>query len=359
MLGGRILGKGTYGCIYQPILKCRKKRGKDIKDNNHSNLVGKITSKHDAQNELAVAKMLNKIPGSSEYTIISELDSCIPRAKSRQTDKDIEQCDYLEDNKLQDSIQLLMPWGGYPLSRINLDPYVFDYFRFCEEILACGAFLVTNNLCHFDIWGQNFLFDKQNKPKLIDFGFTFQPNKLVIDDLTKRWRVFAFDHDTETPEVTLMLGTHSNVPLHQLIRGMEREKPAVKRLAALCEVNPVHWSGDLFQWTKDSKSFQQHDWLSCWKVYWPGFDAWSIGAVLLQVLEIQMSIPEFANSTLWNTKSSRMKEVLRGLTKANPIYRLDAAEALSLLTDGAHPLISSGSPGSDWVLEKKKRRSGH
>jgi len=356
MWGGRILGKGTYGCIYQPILKCRKKRGKDINNSSENNLVGKITSKYDAQNELAVAKILKKLPGSSNYTIISELETCTPRAKSRQDDKDIEQCDYLQDNKLEDSIQLLMPWGGYPLSHVNLDPHLFDYFRFCEEILACGAFLVTNNLCHFDIWGQNFLFDKQNKPRLIDFGFTFQPSNLTIDDLKNRWRIYTFDHDTETPEVTLMLGTHSNAPLHELIRGLEKEKPAVLRLAALCDVNPVNWSGDLFQWTKNSRSFQQHDWLSCWKFYWPGFDAWSIGAVLLQVLEIQMSIPSFVESTGWKMRSSKIKSVLRGLTHANPIYRLDAAEALHLLTDGSHPLISSGSAGSEWIEEKKRMR---
>jgi serine/threonine protein kinase len=356
MWGGRILGKGTYGCIYQPILKCRKKKGKDISHANDQSLVGKITSKYDAQNELAVAKILHNIPNSSDYTIISELDNCIPRAKSRQDDKDIDKCDYLETNKLQDSIQLLMPWGGYPLSRVNLDPYVFDYFRFCEEIIACGAFLVTNNLCHFDIWGQNFLFDKQNKPKLIDFGFTFQPDTLKIDDLKARWRVYSFDHDTETPEVTLMLGTHANAPLHELIRGMEKEKPAVQRLAALCEVNPIQWSRELYEWTKNSRSFQQHAWLSCWKVYWPGFDAWSIGAVLLQVLEIQMAIPGFSISSKWLAKSSKIKQVLIGLTRANPIDRLDAAEALDLLTDGSHPLISSGSAGSDWVLEKKSQR---
>jgi serine/threonine protein kinase len=356
MLGGRILGKGTYGCIYQPILKCRKKRGKDVQHTSDSSLVGKITSKNDAQNELAVAKLLKKLPDSSNYTIISELDSCIPRAKSRQDDKDINHCDYLEKNKLEDSIQLLMPWGGYPLSRINLDPHFFNYLRFCEEILACGAFLVTNNLCHFDIWGQNFLFDKQNKPKLIDFGFTFQPSALTIDHLKARWRVYAFDHDTETPEVTLMLGTHANAPLQELIHGMEKEKPAVQRLAALCNVNPSEWSSDLLEWTKNSTSFQQHDWLRCWKVYWPGFDAWSIGAVLLQVLEIQMSISSFVESTGWKSKSSKIKAVLKGLTRANPIYRLDAAEALSLLTDGSHPLISSGSAGSVWISEKVKHR---
>jgi len=356
MFGGRILGKGTYGCVYQPALKCRKKRGKSGVDSSDKSLVGKITSKVDSENELRVAKFLNKIPSSSTYTIISELSSCTPRAKSRQTDKDVSKCDILNNMELQDTTQLLMPWGGNPLSHLNLDPYVFDYFRFMEEILACGAFLVTNDLCHFDIWGQNFLFDRNNRPRLIDFGFTFQPSKLTINDLIARWRVLALDHDTESPEVTLMLGTHSQVPLHEMIRGMEKEKPAVQRIATICDVNPVHWGGELFEWTKTSRSFQSHDWLNCWKLYWPGFDAWSIAAVLLDVLEVELTIPAFRESALWEEKGTLVKSILIGLTRANPVQRIDAAEALSLLTAGAHPLISSGSPGSVWVSEKKKHR---
>jgi hypothetical protein len=153
-----------------------------------------------------------------------------------------------------------------------------------------------------------------------------------------------------------MLGTHANAQLNELINGLKREKPAVQRLVALCNVNSVEWSNELLLWTKNSKSFQQHDWLNCWKIYWPGFDAWSIGAVLLQVLEIQMSIPEFIKSERWISEGSKIKNVLIGLTRANPTDRLDAAEALSLLTNGIHPLISSESAGSAWVEEKKRHR---
>jgi serine/threonine protein kinase len=354
MFGGRILGKGTYGCIYQPALKCRSKKGKVISPN--SSYVGKITSKKDAENELAVAKALRKSAGSEQYTVVTEAANCTPRAKSRQVDTNVQKCDLLNDNKLEDTIQLLMPWGGNPLSRINLDPYVFDYFRFCEEILACGAFLVTNNLCHFDIWGQNFLFDRDNKPRLIDFGFTFQPSQIEIGHLIARWRVMAVDHDTESPEVTLMQAITSGIPVDTVIRGLQQEKPAVLRLASFCDVDPREWAEDLAKWTSNSKSFQQNDWLTCWKLYWPGFDAWSIGAVLLQVLEIQLSIPAFAESKKWNEKGNLIKSVLKGLTRANPVNRMDAAEALSALTNGAHPLISYGSAGSEWVLEKKRLR---
>ena len=77
---------------------------------------------------------------------------------------------------------------------------------------------------------------------------------------------------------------------------------------------------------------------------------------MLSVLEIQMGIPSFVKSNAWITKGEHMKRVLRGLCRAHPAYRLDAVEALNLLTDGKHPLISSGSAGSDWISEKQKTR---
>ena len=350
MLGGHIRGQGTYGCIFQPALKCRSKKQAD------DSMVGKITSKQDAKNEIEIAKILSKIENSSDYVIISEPTKCVPRTKSKQNDKDIDQCKLLKTTEIEDTVQLMMPWGGYPLSRINLDPYVFDYFRFIEEILACGTFLLLNDLCHFDIWGNNILFDKQNKPRFIDFGFTFKATSLSIQDLANRWRIFGVDHDTETPEVTLMLGTHNNIPVAQIIRGLQDEKPAVQNLSAFCDVRPSEWGGELYQWSLDSNSFQQHDWLSCWKVYWPGFDAWSIGAMLLNILEIQMAIPAFVNSNSWKTKGELVKKVLRGLCRAHPAFRLDSAEALHMFTNGNHPLISSGSVGSEWILEKQNNR---
>jgi len=351
MIGGRILGQGTYGCVFQPSLECRgKKKNKD------ETMVGKITSKKDAKNELIIAKILKNIPDSSNYTIVAEVDKCTPRAKSRQSDIDIQACEFSKDIKLQNTIQILMPWGGQPLSRLNLHPQRFNFYKFTEDLLAIGSFLVLNDLCHFDIWGQNLLFDKENKPRLIDFGFAFQPSKLQISDIPSRWRVITPDHDTETPEVNLMVALQSKIPITQVIEALRQEKPALRRLSVFCDISPGEWVSELTIWTEESQSFQQHDWLRCWKTYWPGFDAWSIGAILLMILEIEMSIPEFVNSHEWKEKGPLIKNVLKGLCRAHPVYRLDAAEALSLLTNGNHPLISSGSSGSDWIREKVSHR---
>ena len=359
MLGGRIRGQGTYGCIFQPALKCRNKKGKKFTED--PTMVGKLTSKGDAKNEIEIANLLNKLPDYNKYVIVSTGELCTPKVKSKQTEQDLKQCDFINDQPIEEARQLMMPWGGYPLSRINLDPYVFNYFKFVEELLACGTFLVINGLCHFDIYGQNILFDKKNTPRFIDFGFTFQANKLKMADLPLRWRQIGLDYDTEAPEVSLMLGTHSNYSVPDLVNGLGKVNPVVHRLATLCDVNVEHWKSELTRWSNESNSFQDHDWRSCWKVYWPGFDAWAIGATLLHVLEIQSALPEFLESNAWKEKGSKIKSILRGLCRGHPAQRLDCAEALSLLTDGAHPLISSESSdpsakGANWVDQKKKSR---
>ncbi len=352
MRGGRIRGQGTYGCVFQPALLCR-----GITDNlDDPTKVGKITSVDDARNELAIADYLHTIPDVNNYTIIAEHQGCKPRALSKQKDRDIQLCEFTQGIPLETTTQIIMPWGGISLSRVNLRPRNFDFFRFMEEILSIGTFLITNDICHMDIWGENFLFDKDTKPRLIDFGFAFRPSELKLSDLKSRWRMIAVDHDTETPEVTLMLGAFKNISPSSLINGLKKSKPAVQILAAICDVIPGEWGAQVAEWANDSHSFQQRDWVSCWKLYWPGFDAWAIGAVLLQVLEIQMAIPEFSNSDVWNTRGESVKSVLRGLCNGHPAFRLDAAEALSLFTNASHPLVSAGSAGSVWVSGKSARR---
>jgi len=355
MYGGRIRGQGTYGCVFQPALECSNN---DI--DNDPMKVGKITSPLEARIELAAALALRDAKDASKYVVIPESTTCVPKSRSQQKESDIEACEFIDGKPLEESIQLIMPWGGTSLSRINLDYRRFDLYRFIEEILAAGTFLILNEMCHFDIGGHNILFDTKNTPRFIDFGFAFQASKLTEDDLPEYWRKMSTSHDTETPEITLVLGADDGLSSESLVEDLEISKPAVQRLAALCDVSPSQWGSDLLKWSRKSKSFQQHDWLSCWKLYWPGFDAWAIGTVILEILELQMMMPGFTQTPIWVQRSADVKELLRGLCHANPVERLDAAEALSLWTRGAHPLIASASasglPGNDWVKAKREGR---
>ena len=369
MKGGALRGQGTYGCVFQPALLCR-----GSKNPSDPTKVGKITDYADAKNELRIGKYIRSIPRYQDYVIISEADSCIPRAKSKQVDPDMDKCRFSEDLSLNTTVQLIMPYGGLPLSRINMDPSKFDFFRFMENILSIGTFLVLNDVCHFDLWGQNLLFDKANKPRLIDFGFTFRPSQMVGSDIYLRWRELAYDYDTEPPEVTLMHAAQQGISVDEALAHLKQELPALHNLITICGVSANKWVSQLNTWSKSSQSFQQHDWFSCWKTYWPGFDAWSIGALLLQVLEVQVRFKSFQTSQRWIEQGPRIKSILKGMCHPHPAYRLDAVEALSALTNERHPLVlaspinpayvadaeseNSDEPlsGHEWIQEKKARR---
>jgi len=357
--GGKLKGQGTYGCVFQPALLCRGSTNDSKVD---PKKVGKITLLQDGRNELEISEHLHTIEGYEEYTIPVELETCVPRARSRQEEKDLDKCEFIQGQPIEKTIQLTMPWGGIALPRINLSPTntsrfkPFDSFEFMKDILAMGAFLVINDICHFDIYANNILIDAKNKPRFIDFGLGFRPSELTSVGVNARWRLISVAYNTETPEVTLMAGSQYNVPQMDLIRGMQLQKPAVQDLAAITGLLPSEWSDDLIKWTEESQSFQQQDWLTCWKLYWPGFDAWAIGATLLDILNIQLSFPSFRNSQEWKSKSTVIKTILRGMCRGNPIYRMDAVEALHLFTDGSHSLISAGSVGEEWVNAKKEQR---
>ena len=352
MKGGSLKGEGRYGCVFQPMLKCKNKSLKP------TTKVGKITPLIDAKNEIMIGEYLKSIPNSSTYTVYAEHDACIPDVEKIQTDPDLDECSLLQTNKLDEMVQLTLPWGGYPLSRIDLKPTSFKFFKIFEQCLAIGAFIVLHDICHFDISVQNILINAGHSPKLIDFGFSFRGSKLKREDKRNIWRQYSYDHDTESPEVTLLLSANKGVPVEYSINELVKQKPAVQRLAILCGVSPSKWGQDIKAWTEQSNHFSKMEWYEIFKLYWPGFDAWSLGAVLLIILEIQVSFQSFVKEKEWVEKGELVKQVLRGMCNANPVQRLDAAEALHLFTQGTHPLISSSSAssGAKWISEKQKSR---
>jgi|LauGreDrversion4_2_1035121.scaffolds.fasta_scaffold26479_3 hypothetical protein len=359
MKGGSIKGQGGYGCVFQPALLC-----KGSKNPTDPKKVGKITDYVDAKNEVAFGKYFSGIQDSSKYVIFAEATTCTPRSRRKQVEKDLELCKIADKEPLDTMVQIIMPFGGYSISRMNLDPSEFNFINTMEQILEIGTFLILNDVCHFDMNVQNILFDGNKKPRAIDFGFAFRPTEFTKKDMTLRWRVMAFDHDTESPEVTLMLAAHDNIGIEESLAGLKQQKPAVQNLASICHISPDAWAADLRNWTQTSQSFMSHDWESCWKTYWPGFDAWSIGAMLLTILDIQLRFSSFVESEAWKTKGDKIKKILIGLCRAHPAYRIDAAEALAYLTDGKHPLISNDgsgniSEGYAWIQEKKARRQFH
>lgn len=80
--GGRFLGKGSFGCVIKPALKCKKTNYK--MDNKVSKII-KSTGSNEEKNELYLSRILNKIDPNQNY-FLSILDYCqiksIPHTRS-------------------------------------------------------------------------------------------------------------------------------------------------------------------------------------------------------------------------------------------------------------------------------------
>jgi len=80
--GGRFLGKGSFGCVISPALKCSKNRS--LSGDKVSKII-KSTGSHEEKNELNLSKILNKLDPQQKY-FLSIIDYCpiktIPQTRS-------------------------------------------------------------------------------------------------------------------------------------------------------------------------------------------------------------------------------------------------------------------------------------
>ena len=86
MEGGRLLGSGTYGCVFTPPLLCKDNKRKEY------GKVGKITADIFAQQEIQIGNRIRKIPLSQHYFLLPEPESCELAPEEKQTDPDLQVC---------------------------------------------------------------------------------------------------------------------------------------------------------------------------------------------------------------------------------------------------------------------------
>ena len=79
MLGGKVVGSGTYGCILKPAVPCKGET------NRPPEFVSKLMEKSDADSEfdviISIKKKLHKIPNHNDYYIINSIK------KTKHTEK--------------------------------------------------------------------------------------------------------------------------------------------------------------------------------------------------------------------------------------------------------------------------------
>lgn len=185
--GGKLLGEGTYGCVFYPPIKCdgetRRKSG-----------VGKIVKNlHNANDEIKIAKQLLKMDPTGKYTnpIVSE---CMIKKKNI-TKKDEENIICGVTNTLNDMKtykQIIYKYKGKDLLVSTEEKDIKKFMHLISGLTV----LQKHNICHRDIKEQNILAIK-NRYVYIDFGLSLKLNSVYSE---AQYGILMYDYMYYPPE---------------------------------------------------------------------------------------------------------------------------------------------------------------
>jgi serine/threonine protein kinase len=338
MEGGRILGSpGGYGCAFRPPLRCQSgniPKNKILK-------VGKITEKQEAEREIQTANRLRLFPLAPNYFLLPDPDSCSLAPPKKQTEPDLSIClqsDFARKTPFHKLKQIFSPYGGISLftslQRSNFDPRGFDFFDCMRHLLELGATLAVNGVIHFDLHPGNILLDTKKVPRAIDFGrslFSDQINKQTVHDrifgiLFLRNDLHPFIINQQPPELDVLQAIQAGFSRKEASRLTLLHIPALRLIQSILYVPFSTSYEELSDFSRTSKAIEEKDMVGLWKTYWPQFDAWSIGILLLQILKQQLLFPDF--QTQWETRKESTIKTLRGLLHVSPYKRFDCVKAL-------------------------------
>jgi serine/threonine protein kinase len=367
MEGGHLLGQGSYGCAFTPPLLCKsyklQKQGK----------VGKVTGTEDANREIQIANILRRYPLVNNYILLPDPESCEPAPIKDQKDREIKDCESIMRTneykvKWNQTKQLFIPYGGKnPLGNLllasNIHPKYFSFFDFLRHVLEAGSLLLNAGVCHFDLHPNNFIQDRYGVVRLLDLGQAFDVRHITQETVDSRWKVLVFGNESdapnsmvtnaEAPEITVINAMRNGYSLEEAIEKVVRGKAIFGEIEKYMGISKETQKRELKEFFISSESVLQKDWVQFWKLYWPGFDSWSIGALALNILKYQMTWLEFIQGE-WQQKQSMVNLTIKGLLHPNPRKRLDCMEALFLFDPNNNWIRRFGKP---WLEKRQEIRA--
>jgi serine/threonine protein kinase len=367
MEGGRFLGSGSFGCAFTPPLVCKSKK-KQKRDQ-----VGKITLGISANQEITIANRIRQFPMAKNYFLLPDPESCDLAPKDAQTDPGLGQCVPLTRTnsrriEYKDMKQIFMPFGGTKIlfdvfSNTDLHPDRFDFFGFMQHMLEAGTLLLLARVSHFDLHPGNIIFDQNKTARILDFGISFVGDTVTESIIEGRARnvKFGFEpdaayseiHNSEPPELTTMNAVfHGGYSPREAIDLTLYGKKIFRQMESILSYPMTISQKELGLFWEQSSFAQKRDEVRFWRTYWPGFDAWSIGCLLLETLQKLLVWPAFT-SGVYAKRRTIVGTCLRGLLHPNPKKRLDCAEVLSIY-DPTNPILERY--GKQWLQSRKAQR---
>lgn len=364
MEGGAFLKAGTYGCVFDPPLRCLAKPRLQLKPNK----VGKLADSHDVFNEVVAAKVLSSVKNSKEYFVLMDTNSVCKYDKLEKTPEDVKEldicrikCETMKRNGTSQMIHYSMPFGGISIQKyfdaaLKGVPEKRDLRAIVVRLLEASATMALNNLVHYDLHPGNVLFNKRTGlPVLIDFGLSFSAESIDQTLLDSNWKYYDPVHAFEQPEITVITGLRKGISFNNVVNEVLHSKLSLKSAQTVLGLSLVKQGETFKAFWNNSQTALKKDWVGFFRFYWPAFDAWGLGIIILEMFIEFSKNPIYYKDPEWRTTASQIRELLRGLMQMSPQRRLDCVEALAMY-DPDNAVLSSLS-GRAWLTRKEKLRS--
>jgi len=353
--GGYLLGQGTYGCVFDPPLLCDK--AKRTQYGSKEGLLGKISIRGDFLRESLASEILDSVPNwNLYYVLIYTKSMCDMAPVEKQKDKKgLYQCKVFRKFGTEQMIHFTMDYGGITIDKTfrNIQQTGdFPIFIFFKHALEACALLALKHFVHYDIHRSNILVDEKTfMPRLIDFGMSFNAKDITEDTLDDRRKEYSPMHPFEPPEVTIITGIYNGFSAKQALIDVSRDKISLRDAEKHIGLSRVEQSRAFIRFWNASAAVKNRDWVAFFKMYWPAFDAWGIGLYLMYIFQNlkTMHVKEF------DEMQGRIKEVIRGLLRMDPLERLDCVEALSIWDPDS--AIFDREDAREWLEQREASRA--
>ena len=205
----KIIGKGSYGCVFKPPIPCKYLHNFDLK---HKNDIMKFvdTSLENNIKEEEISYVVRKIDPQSDYFIPLSNDKCVVKEI-----KVLSKCEkYVEAVNNVPYRGIFVKYGG-----LTLDDYLDNHpisldttFNFLLHLADGIQILHDNNIVHLDIKPNNVVIDQDLNIRIIDFGLSEFAKEFTSDDLVLFYELYPLFYSCITaPNTKILYKTYKHL----------------------------------------------------------------------------------------------------------------------------------------------------
>lgn len=221
MIGGKLLSNGGFGCVYHPQINCNGTIDDNTKNSKYASKIQKSNSSSD--NEMNVSRKIKKIvnyrlnfaPIESNCNIQlhklknGKIENCELFDKYKQGEFTIMKMNFISGGDFSEYIKnITIDVKSCTDNKLRLKKsrlLIITLLDSYKYILNSLQKLINNNIVHYDLKGNNVLFDlDMNRPIIVDFGLSIDFDSISNKKMDSIFYTYSPRYYLWSPEIHLL-----------------------------------------------------------------------------------------------------------------------------------------------------------